>query len=197
MEFDEIRQCPAVIIGGDGERDDPTGPDLGFVRLPASKWNALAALGSPLDLQAQSVRVDPPTDANEYMALAAGVPDELIGGPTVMRGIGAIPLTTSVLPGVLHDEQPTGIYDRIRIEPRGGKNYPTNYEGVSGGGIWAIAFRRDGTALRLVERRLMGIAYFQTAPDDKGERQLIGHGPGSVYGQLLPQIAALENEPMP
>ena len=199
MAFDEIRECPAVVIGGDGGRDNVMGPDLGFLRLPASKWNALSALGSPLDLQPQIAlnAQKPPTDANEYMVLATGVPHEMIGKPTVMYGIDAIPLTTSVLPGVLHNEPPNGVYDRIRLEPAGGENYPKSYEGVSGGGIWGVAFRREGKALSIIERRLMGVAYFQTEPDDKCERQLIGHGPGSIYRYLMPQITALENEPIP
>lgn len=196
MTFDEIRQCSAVLIG---DRDDPMGPDLGFVRLPANVWNALAAIGSPLDLQPQiSLNAQlPPSEAHEFMVLATGVPHALIGERVNVHGIDAVSLGTGVFPGVLHREQPNGVYDRIRLEPRGGRNYPKTYEGVSGGGIWGIAFRKEGTALSVVQRRLMGIAYFETAPDANGERQLIGHGPHSLYEQLIPKIRTLENDPMP
>ena len=197
MTFDEFRQCPVIMIGGDGGRNAVMGPDLGFVRLPASKINALTALGTSLDLQSQAGKNQAPEGANEFMVLTAGVADEMIGAPVVIHGIEAVPLTTCVLPGELHSEPPSGVYDRIRIEPKGGTNYPKSYEGVSGGGIWAIGFRRDSRELRLLDRRLIGVAYFQTEADAKGERHLIGHGPSSIYRELLPQIAALEREPMP
>jgi hypothetical protein len=55
-----------------------------------------------------------------------------------------------------------------------------------------LAFRRnDEGTLAIVDRRLVGVAYYQTAADDAGYRHVIGHGPRSLYDQLFPEIEAL------
>ena len=65
---------------------------------------------------------------------------------------------------------------------------PPTYKGVSGGGIWRVFLRRIGNdTFELVDVVLVGVAFHQSPVQD-GKRVITGHGPESVYGQLIGMI---------
>jgi len=70
---------------------------------------------------------------------------------------------------------------------------PQDYGGVSGGGIWRATFymtEDEGTFLIENARRdivLSGVAFYQT---DSASRQIIGHGPRSLYAALYDHVSS-------
>ncbi len=55
---------------------------------------------------------------------------------------------------------------------------------MSGGPVWYIGMRRTSDGYEVEDRRLVGIAYYQTA-----DRRIICHGETSIYRRLLPILA--------
>jgi hypothetical protein len=77
--------------------------------------------------------------------------------------------------------------DLFRFEPvpAPGFKLPTNYKGTSGGGLWRLYTKQhDDGSFSLVQRRLVGVAFWETAE----ERHLICHGQSSVYGHLFANV---------
>jgi hypothetical protein len=172
------------------------GPDLGFVQLPPSILSPLLAIGSTLDLAVQQrLRGEPiPPEANEIMHLTCGVIAEYARPPALIFGHPTMEVETLMLPSALQPELPHQGFDRLRLSPVGA--IPSSFEGLSGGGIWTISFGRDTRDnVRVVDRRFLGVAYFQTADVQPQGRQIIGHGPISLYERLLPAIAAMSGVP--
>jgi hypothetical protein len=58
---------------------------------------------------------------------------------------------------------------------------------MSGGPLWFIGLRTQGTGFEVEDRRLVGIAFYQTE-----DRRIICQGTVSIYEKLLPKIAQLE-----
>jgi hypothetical protein len=82
-----------------------------------------------------------------------------------------------------------GDFDLARLKiPSGDAEYPSDYGGVSGGGIWISRF----TLLHSMEIEslaaepvfLAGMAFCQSAKDGDGYHAIIGHGPSSISDQI-------------
>jgi len=64
---------------------------------------------------------------------------------------------------------------------------PKSFGGVSGGGVWRTMWNCDSDQTRFVVSNLIeecvfvGVCFYETGEDD---RQLIAHGPGSIYERL-------------
>jgi hypothetical protein len=100
-----------------------------------------------------------------------------------------VTFTTVVLAGKLSRETATDDSDRLRFEPEGMRAYPHSYGGLSGSGIWQLAFKANNAGVvQVADRRLIGVAYYQGDLNDAGRRFILGHGPRSIYEILLPQI---------
>ena len=197
LQLMEFAQLPTVMKrndkGDDGWSQD--GPDIGFVQLPLSTGATLASVGSVLDLDAQAALAGSSwsPSARELMHLLVGVTESHVGLPVQMLGRAIVPIVTAVIPLVLEPLEPVNGFDRLRMKPEGRHSYPPSYEGMSGGGVWAVTFgQRDGLPV-VLDCRLTGVAYYQTDSIGAGGRQIIGHGPKSIYERLLPEIRALNS----
>jgi hypothetical protein len=72
--------------------------------------------------------------------------------------------------------------------PCDGTKFPANFEGLSGGGLWAITFKKvsdepEPKCIAALPPVLAGIAYYQSEPHDNC-RVITGHGFESIYGTL-------------
>lgn len=78
-------------------------------------------------------------------------------------------------------------FDYVAVRVQTGGNYPSNYEGVSGGGLWVIPLEGDegGKVDTISHARpiLAGVAFFQSAPAND-ERIITGHGYDSIHSGL-------------
>jgi hypothetical protein len=108
--------------------------------------------------------------------------------PDLARGMGVLRVEGLINVGRIVATKMSKGFDQLHFQPtpESGFRLPLSYGGTSGGGIWRVYVRRqdDGTYLA-VESRLARVAYWETDPPN---RDIIGHGPGSIYGRLLTEI---------
>jgi len=79
-------------------------------------------------------------------------------------------------------------FDYVRLRLTAGyHNFPGQYKGVSGGGIWLVPFTMDPDKGQQTARYipfLAGVVYIQSATQHHG-RIITGHGPSSLYTTLV------------
>ncbi len=169
----------------------PTGPDLGFLRLPPSNVGNLRATNTFLNMvnRRRAVRrsKQPPPP---YFDAVCGVVDEWTNNllprlpSTRLKGF-------QLLFGggkVIAKYEVKG-FDLCTFEVsfEEGLTPPSSYEGLSGGGLWRVYFEADRNGQNIVrEKRLLGIAFYQYTSD--GKQFIICHGPRSVYERLIKKV---------
>ena len=166
-----------------------SGPDLAFLRLPASIVGDIGRIASVAsgDLHRENI-VAGDLEGTMKLCVMAGIVDEMTR-PTIISQIsGGIAATTSFeallnVGNLFVDDESA---DRFRFQPIAseGAILPTSYKGSSGGGLWKFYFDRDNFSL--VQARLIGVAYWEK-PDDN-ELHLVGHGQVSIYQTLFNAI---------
>lgn len=193
LSLEEFAHLPMILQRNEAAGDawSQEGPDLGFVLLPPSTAATLAAIGSVLDLDAQAVLAGSPWPAHVHgMHLFVGVAESNVGAPVQRFGRPVFPIMTEVIPLAIEALEAVGGYDLRLMTPEMRHTYPPSYEGMSGGGVWTVAFGQQDGKFNVQDCRLTGVAYYQSDADSTGARQLIGHGPKSIYEKLLPEIYA-------
>jgi len=84
-------------------------------------------------------------------------------------------------------------YDYLQLGmPSDGKNYPEDFKGLSGGGMWAINLKgpkENPTPENVTHARpvLAGITFFQSLPNKKW-RTVTGHGFDSIHGRFKKKL---------
>ena len=78
-------------------------------------------------------------------------------------------------------------FDYIKLEmPCDEEPFPASYDGMSGGGLWAVPLEIDGSDMSTVGHGsplLGGIQFYESEPND-GSRTLTGHGFDSIYSRV-------------
>jgi hypothetical protein len=182
----DFRSLRTHVIKGNGSAEE--GPDLAFVQLPAITVSTLASVGSVLNLDKQQEIYKAPFRSPKFMESFSGSVGEWMGEPVETQTHTELEHHIMVIGGQISALSSSSGYDRLLFEPGEAPRPPKSYEGMSGGGIWRTGLRGDDATGYVVEdRRLIGIAFYQTA-----ERFIIGHGKMSIYQKLLPEIATWE-----
>lgn len=161
-------------------------PDIAFIPLPAQIKTAIEARHKAfysVDRRTTSTEFDLYSDAGFWVAI--GTPLEIM-----RRGSGAVGSLAYVtdIEKVIKLEDWDYLYVNLNLESN--IPIPANLEGMSGGGIWRVIFSVSseprGFSISDPNKDivLQGITFFQTAL--RG-RQLIAHGPKSIY-ELLPRF---------
>lgn len=162
-------------------------PDLAFVRIPPVARGTIEA-AKKLFYSLEVRRRDPQLDlfSERGFWVLTGSPQALFDSTT--RTVGSILYDTTVERRI---EQGDWDYIITNLDLPQNPALPETYRGLSGGGIWRAAFyvTEHGTEF-LVERAsrdilLSGVAFYQT---DLPGRQIIGHGPRSLYRTLYDHI---------
>lgn len=197
MRLSEFKGLARIVLRGrtGTEKDLELGPDLGFIQLPESTMASLEAIGSALNLRGQkaSHRQPAPPQATEALTLAVGNWAELVEVTEDAPNHLVVSFATAIVSGDACADEAHDGYDRFRFSPHPVPSLPRSYEGLSGGGVWVLGLGHDTDgAVSVVDRRLVGIAYYQTAADELGHRQIMLHGPSSIYDHLLPKLEGLE-----
>lgn len=160
-----------------------TVPDLAFVRIPLPARSALEVYGKvfySIDLRRNDPQLDLFSETGFW--ILAGSPQALYDPQT------------GATPSLLYD---TTVEKRVEVSPWDylfvdlnlpqNPEIPTNYQGVSGGGIWRVQFclSPDETVFAVTNPQhdifLAGVAFYQTGVEG---RQILGHGPKSLYDTL-------------
>jgi hypothetical protein len=164
------------------------GPDIGFLRLPAVTMSDLGAVASVIDAWGQRAAVTgSEPDPRHCIDIVSGVIDEWTGKTTVTRTTATTPFELLLNVGKVISKTMAKGYDLFRFEPvpAPGFKLPTTYKGTSGGGLWRLYTKQhDDGSFSLVQRRLVGVAFWETAE----ERHVICHGQSSLYDFLFASI---------
>jgi hypothetical protein len=166
------------------------GRDLAFIPLPVQDFASLAAIGTAVDLDLHATRAAEahPADASPVEAAAGLIgertPDaEERDGRLVLQVAGLINVGQFIATGTN-----TSGFDLLELEPRPGEEFesPSTYGGMSGGGMWRVFVRRNSDGgYDMAQSRLVGVTFWETWGTHK---HLIGHGPRSVFEQLLREM---------
>jgi hypothetical protein len=174
-----------VIISAD--EYNPNGPDLGFLRLPPLNAQNLRATNSFRDISSKRDAVTASQPGTAYVDAVVGVVAEwtkdLPSHPsTRLKSFDLLFCCGTV---VANDQ--VGNFDVYTFKPdfESPISPPSTYGGVSGGGLWRIYFIPDGSN-RVLERRLIGAAFYELRADDA--LRVRCHGPGSVYDRLIGKV---------
>src|SRR5262249_47039376 len=171
---------------------DDMGPDIAFVKLPLVEGGGIEAASSFFDFEKQRELAfkSPPHNSDQFN-FVAGIIEKWQGQPSVQGQ-----MAKTVINGLLNMGDAVPIsggrdgYDRLRFTPipEEGFALPPTYGATSGGGLMRL-FLEKGTK-NMIELRLLGPVYYETAPKEGAVRDLICHGPRSVYERLARKIGA-------
>jgi hypothetical protein len=184
--LDEVR------VGFKPYDDDDMGPDIAFVKLPIPEAGSIEAVSSFFDFEKQiELATKPAPESSDQYDFIAGIIEKWQGQPTVKGR-----LATTVINGLLNVGNAVPIadgrqgYDRMLFTPKPepGFELPPTYGATSGGGLIRL-FLEKGTK-NLIELRLLGPVYYESAPKVDEVRDLVCHGPGSTYDLLASSIRA-------
>ena len=166
------------------------GPDLAFIPIAAEQFNTLIAFGSAVNLDLGKQRAsNPAPDGAEAFEAVAGIVGSLTPPPRVDGQYCRLDIEGLVNVGKVVASPIVDDWDQLHFKPIPGPDFslPSNYQGMSGGGIWRVYVKKDDqNGFDVVEARLTGVAYWQD--DVEQTHGIIGHGPHSLYGHLLNEI---------
>ena len=193
------KACEHVPIGYD-ETDGPTldGPDLSFVIIRNDKL--LGVIQSQkhefYDLDNHEVKKVFDSPVAKFNWSVAGTPSETTR-PTkhILKGeeYTMVNSTMAAMQGNLVEIEERNSFDYIKLHMISGlEGFPTDYDGVSGGGIWYHRFVANDDNTYRVKPILAGVVCWQSQVTTKRGykvRTITGHGPDSIYGHV-PRILA-------
>jgi hypothetical protein len=176
-----------------GSTFGPDGPDLGFLRLPQETVGWLKATNVFFNISKRRPQVlAKQAPAPDCVDAVVGMVDQLTKEiPVSEPKTRAMVFSAIFSDGVVEKERNKCGFDIFEFKPANYPDFqlPTNFEGVSGGGLWRIYLtERDGTP-EIVDKRLLGVPFYQNL--ENGIVTSINcHGPMGIYGTLYDAIAA-------
>lgn len=170
--------------------ESPSGPDIGFLRLPDQAVGTFMARHTILNLEKRRDRLlasdfaKGPHFDGVFGFLAEWTVDnteasERRKGFKALYGV-----------GLAGEERTSGEYDFCDLDISYGPEAetPTSFGGMSGGGLWRAHLTRDGDKVTLRDVSFWGVAFYER-PESEGKRIIVCHGRRSVYDVLLAQVA--------
>lgn len=177
-----------LTIGG--QKNDGTGPDIAFLRLPLENVESLKATHSFYNLSKHR------DDALAHKWVGNGHVDFVVGMigeltkeiPADRPKVRKVQFSSILCGGALTLMRDVGGFDLFDFKPSGdlGRPMPDSFEGVSGGAIWRYYVTIKNGNPEVVDRRVIGVPFYQWF----STRTIRYHGPVSIYGRLFDQIVA-------
>ena len=176
----DLKQTEFVLSPG---QDGPNGPDLAFVLLSVENAATLKATSSFYPL------IGRPLPKGRFISIdvTLGIVAEWTTAPVITADGARRNFTLLSFSGQSEDEREHEGYDLATLvpPPESDIELPKSYGGVSGGGVWRVLFKPDGSNA-VVERRLIGTAFYELPTI--GRTAIVHHGPRSLETRLLPMI---------
>ena len=183
-----------LVVGGEPDRLEGVEiPDLAFMQI--LDRNAVSSISAKKSFYTIDTRR---SDLLNAFPLS-GVPCWLVGAPaelTVDHGqIHSTEHTLEVVHAVVlvkySSSRSTKGHDYIALATPTDDGLPTDYRGVSGGGVWITPFSIDpdiGLSTFTIESPiLVGVAFHQS-DDHNDERIITAHGTMSIYSRLVETV---------
>jgi hypothetical protein len=164
---------------------DAAVPDIAFIPLPSEIKTAIEARHKvfySVDRRVIDADFDLYGDAGFWVAI--GTPVEMMRREA--QAVGSLTYVTDVEKAI---DREGWDYLYVNLNLESNVPIPSNLQGMSGGGLWRVIFSVTGEPGRFVIRDpsrdivLQGITFLQT---ELAGRQLIAHGPKSIYARFLP-----------
>jgi hypothetical protein len=178
-----------VVLGDSRHQFDHSGPDLSFLML--TNRTLVATLESvksfyPLVKHCE-VHEFPREKARQLPWLISGSPAEFSEPLGVYKGEMLTKFSDFHLVAHFHGLRQKGRFDYLRFETHSGVHgFPKEYGGLSGGGIWLLGMQQIGNGQLDFPPVLQGVVFYHSRPYWKRTRRLlIGHGPHSIYEELV------------
>jgi hypothetical protein len=171
------------------DRQDEQGPDLAFVRLPTHTASSLSANSSFLNFERQlTLFSSPPAEELGLFDTVAGLVAEWESSPVHRHGYQTTQQRALLSLGKAErlSNGRNGL-DRYLFTATPDEDFkmPSSH-GATSGGPWFRPYRKPGTT-DIDHVRLMGVAFYER-PLEGGKRDLVCHGPESLYQHLAPVI---------
>lgn len=189
-----LAACSELVIGEHYEGHESLGPDLAFIRLlDPSQVATVRSKKSfyPLDRDGAQRVIDLPYPQ---------MPWWIWGAPAEQHFVQAHRETAEQIMHVMHfcgramfaGESTRDRFDYVSLKIDAGHDvFPTNYQGVSGGGAWLIPVTIDPDAgmstLGFEPPILAGVAFYQSELEHQS-RTLSAHGPRSVHAVVCEAV---------
>lgn len=168
------------------------GPDLSFIALPASNVSTIKAVKSFLELSFDKDKIlnnPPPLDFGIWFI--CGTPSEGTEEEESEKGFGGVISSHGNCGATgVNREYVMGDYDYIEvgIDYSGSGGIPSNFGGMSGGGLWQVLTRQtEEGELEPTKHLLSGVIFYQS--DVINQRRFIRcHGRRSIYKNVFDKI---------
>ncbi len=185
-----------VIVGEPSSPDKEWKPDLSFLSI--GDQSLLATLESKksflhLDKRSEGTFLAYPHRERLWW-FVAGFPAEFCRRVKVRESGEVLTCSSNFVGEATFDcHFHEGRFDYLRLQLcAGAHDFPSNYGGLSGGGIWMVPLEMDPdkgpSTASARELFLAGVCCYQSAPTVAG-RDIEGHGPGSIYRCLRKALA--------
>jgi len=168
------------------------GPDLGFLRLPGENIGWLAAIGSFYNLLLhRSDASNPPPSPHSVDAIVGMIDERTKDLPAERPNERRKGFEALFSNGTTSAGREANSYDLVDFVPTEYPDFklPGNYQGTSGGALWKIYLKLNGSAPEIAAARLWGVPFYQTK-NENGSHSLTCHGMGGVYGRLTDAVIA-------
>ena len=173
---------------------DADGPDIGFVRLSDVVASSIGATKSfyNLDKHKEAFRKSPPRDdAGVWDAQGFIEQLTLVDTQANPRKMVKAFCQFGAFGGVKEYEE-RGKYDycKFPLEDMEVDQEPSDFGGISGGGLWQIVLgETEEGEVKVKESLLRGLVYFQDPFDEQGHSALRCHAHKSIYEHAYREIA--------
>jgi hypothetical protein len=169
------------------------GPDVGIVVPPPEILSTLKARKSFYNLSMRRERILERPQPVEYgIWMLSGFAGEWTGDGLAEQGFSKVKYFRGMYAdGKVTRECNRDDFDYLILEALYNEFYegPQSFGGFSGGGLWQLLVKPEGDELRVVDRLLSGVAFYESdmKNDDMGQvtREIKCHGRRSVYGPII------------
>jgi hypothetical protein len=188
-----FEECTPIVVGHYSPDHAEEGPDLVFIHLHnLLKLGTIMSRKSIYPLVPEYGKVFDQIPCDRYKWLVWGTPAEASSLSSTQAGEPLLKIVQFTGGADFLEKIERDGFDYVKLQiPSGNNNFPNQYGGVSGGGVW-IPIRTsedpEGKILKpMVSLLFAGVAYFQI--DAEGNfKTLIIHGPKSIYERLVQEV---------
>lgn len=189
-DFSHHSFCPP------GEAEN--GPDLGVLIPPPDVLATLQAKKSFYNMSKRQARMlETPEPIEHGLWVLSGFAGERTSDGVAEQGFSKVKVFNGLhLEGKLKRECNEGTFDYLFFEALYNELYegPDSYGGFSGGALWQLIVKPDGSTFQVTDTLLSGVAFFQSEKKDDGYGQITRdikcHGRRSLYKALIDKVRA-------
>ncbi|MFY9830667.1 MAG: hypothetical protein WCD75_02625 [Rhodoplanes sp.] len=183
-----MQQTQKLLVGG--EASGPSGPDLGFLRLPPQSVAMLEAVLSFYNLSKRrddvlANKAPAPSSVDAIVGMISQLTEDVDAEQRQVRLKRFTAIFGPGTSGAMVEANSNDTFD-FEVTPDSDFEVPSSFGGASGGAVWRFYVSENEGAASVVDSRLVGVPFFETPRD--GKMIISCQGPKSIYGTLVDEI---------